>query len=173
MAAQTVSSPVAAAPTRDSAAVYVEGMIVGLLGAATIALWFLALDLFAGRPLYTPNVLGTALFHGGAGLESPEALPISFETVVSFTWVHVLVFLLIGLAAAQMIALAERHPSFGFGLVLMFVVFQYGFLQVSMILAEPVLHALAWPQVMAGNLMAALVMSVSLWKRHPRLTIEP
>lgn len=173
MAAQTVSSPVAAAPARDSAAVYVEGMIVGLLGAATIALWFLALDVVAGRPLYTPNVLGTALFHGGAGLENPDTLPISFETVVSFTWVHVLVFLLIGLAAAQMIALAERHPSFGFGLVLMFVVFQYGFLQVCMILAEPVLHALAWPQVMAGNLMAALVMSVSLWKRHPRLVIEP
>ena len=173
MAAQTVSSPVAAASARDSAAVYVEGMIVGMLGAATIALWFLVLDTLAGRPLYTPNVLGTALFHGGAGLENPDTLPISFETVVSFTWVHVLVFLLIGLAAAQMIALAERHPSFGFGLVLMFVVFQYGFLQVCMILAEPVLHALAWPQVMAGNLMAALVMSVSLWKRHPRLVIEP
>ena len=174
MAAQTVPSPVAAAPAvRDSAAVYVEALTVGLLGAATIALWFLAIDTIAGRPLYTPTVLGTALFHGGAGLENPDTLPISFETVVSFTWVHVLVFLLIGLVAAQMISLAERNPSFGFGLVLMFVVFQYGFLQVSMILAEPVLHALAWPQVMAGNLMAALVMSVSLWRRHPRLVIEP
>jgi hypothetical protein len=174
MAAQTVLSPVAADPTvRDSAAVYVEGLTVGLLGAATIALWFLALDTLAGRPLYTPTVLGTALFHGGRGLDSPGTLPISFETVVSFTWVHVLAFLLIGMGAAKLIDLAERNPSFGFGLVLMFVVFQYGFLQVSMILAEPVLHALAWPQVMAGNLMAALVMSVTLWRRHPKLVIEP
>ena len=47
---------------------YQEGIIAGTLGAATIALWFLVLDILAGRPLYTPNVLGTALFTGRGGL---------------------------------------------------------------------------------------------------------
>ena len=110
---------------------------------------------------------------GGEGLGDPTQLPISLETVLSFTWVHVLVFLLIGIAAAKLIAVAERNPGVGFGIVLLFVFFQYGFLQVCMVLAEPVLHALAWPKVMAGDLLAALVMGVVLWRRHPRLVIEP
>lgn len=171
MAAESVLTP--AATDRESAAVYAEGIGVGLLGAATIALWFLLLDMINGRPLFTPNLLGTALVRGGEGLGDPTHLPISLETVLSFTWVHVLVFLLIGIAAAKLIAVAERNPGVGFGIVLLFVVFQYGFLQVCMVLAEPVLHALAWPKVMAGNLLAALVMGVVLWRRHPRLVIEP
>ncbi len=171
MAAESVLTP--AATDRESSAVYAEGIGVGLLGAATIALWFLLLDTINGRPFFTPNLLGTALVRGGEGLGDPTQLPISFETVLSFTWVHVLVFLLIGIAAAKLIAVAERNPGVGFGIVLLFVVFQYGFLQVCMVLAEPVLHALAWPKVMAGNLLAALVMGVVLWRRHPRLVIEP
>src|SRR3990170_227162 len=46
--------------------VYVEGIIAGLIGAATIAIWFLILDVLDGRPLHTPTVLGTALFRQSA-----------------------------------------------------------------------------------------------------------
>src|SRR5262249_463013 len=83
----------------------------------------------------------TALFHGGSGLESPETLSTSFETVMSFTWVHVLVFLLIGVAASRLIALAERNPSFGFGIVLFFVFFECAFVLFTMVFAQPVLPA--------------------------------
>ncbi|TMA80276.1 MAG: hypothetical protein E6J77_18470 [Deltaproteobacteria bacterium] len=114
-------------PASEMSSVYAEGLLAGLGGATTIALWFLILDAFNGRPFYTPTVLGTALFHAGSGLETPETLPTSFETVVSFTWVHVLVFLAIGVAASRLIALAEQNPSFGFGIVLFFVFFQCAF----------------------------------------------
>ena len=57
----------------DTSRIYDEGIVAGLLGAATIAIWFLILDMIQGRPLYTPTVLGTALFRGGAGLASPES----------------------------------------------------------------------------------------------------
>ena len=67
---------------------YQEGMIAGALGALTIALWFLLVDTVAGRPLWTPTVLGTALFRGGAGLGTPETLTVSLEMVLMFTWVH-------------------------------------------------------------------------------------
>jgi len=118
-------------------------------------------------------VLGTALFHGGSGLESPDTLPTSFETVMSFTWVHVLAFLLIGVAASRLIALAERNPSFGFGIVLLFVFFECAFVLVTMVFAEPVLHALAWPEVLVGNLLAAATMTAMFWRHHPRLGIRP
>ena len=58
----------------DAAALYQEGMIAGILGAAAVAVWFLLLDALAGRPFWTPTVLGTALFRRGAGLDAVEAL---------------------------------------------------------------------------------------------------
>jgi hypothetical protein len=169
-----VAGPADAARVADEASgTYAEGIRAGLLGAATIALWFLILDTIDGRPLYTPNVLGTALLGGGEGLDRLPSLPISFEMVVTFTWIHVLVFLLIGLAASRLLVLAERDPSFGFGVVLLFVVFEFGFLAVSMVVAEPVLRAVAWPEVLVGNLLAAAAMTGLFWRRHPRLTIRP
>ena len=175
-----VAEPIAASPavagTRgdtDVAGVYAEGIRAGLVGAATIALWFLALDTLAGRPFYTPTVLGTALFRGGEGLDTSGALAPSLEMVLSFTWVHVLVFLLIGVAAARLLLLAERDPSFGFGVLLLLVVFEAGFFLVSMVVAEPVVRAVAWPAVLVGNLLAAAAMGAVFWRRHPRLAINP
>ena len=153
--------------------VYAEGILAGLMGAATIAVWFLALDSIKGRPFYTPSVLGTALFRGGAGIEHPQALAPNFEMVVSFTWVHVLAFLIIGVAASRLLGLAERNPSFGFGIVLLFVVFEFGFLLACMLFAEPVLRALTWPEVLVGNLLAAAAMAAVFWRRHPQLAIRP
>ena len=67
----------------ELSSVYGEGIVAGLLGAATVALWFLVIDTINGHPLYTPTVLGTAVFRGGAGLAHPETLPVSFEMVLS------------------------------------------------------------------------------------------
>ena len=159
--------------TAASSAVYAEGITAGLAGAATIALWFLIIDTIAGRPLYTPAVLGTALLQGTAKLAAPETLPIDLETVLTFTWLHVLAFLLIGVAASKLVDLAERDASFGFGIVLLFVVFEAGFFVVSMAFAEPLLSALAWPAVVVGNLLAAVAMAWTFWRHHPRLAIRP
>jgi hypothetical protein len=88
------SAPFAHGPTaRESelSGVYGEGIVAGLLGAATIAVWFLIVDTINGQPLHTPTVLGTTLFRGGAGLDHPETLPVSYEMVMAFTWVHGLI----------------------------------------------------------------------------------
>ena len=169
-AADSVVTPPRSA---ESSAVYAEGITAGLAGAATIALWFLIIDTIAGRPLYTPAVLGTALLQGTTRLAAAEPVPIDLETVVTFTWIHVLAFLLIGVAASKLLDLAERDASFGFGIVLLFVVFEAGFFVVSMLLAEPLLSALAWPAVMVGNFLAAAAMAWTFWRRHPRLAIRP
>lgn len=152
---------------------YQEGIVAGVAGAATIAVWFLILDSIAGRPFYTPTVLGTALFRKGAGLDSPQSLPVSFDMVLAFTWLHLLVFAVIGGLASQLIGFAERRPNFGFAVILFFVIFEFGFVTVFMTFAQDVLHALAWPRVLVGNLLAATSMGVYFWRRHPQLTIEP
>jgi hypothetical protein len=159
--------------TARTSGLYEEGIVAGLLGAATIAVWFLILDTIQGRPLYTPTVLGTALFRSGVGLTTPQNLVASFELVIWFTWVHVLVFVVLGSAAAGLLRLAERDPNFGFGILLFLVVFMFGFIGVSLVFAEEVLRALAWPSILIGNLLAAGVMAWYFWRRHPQLTIWP
>jgi len=156
-----------------------EGLIAGLLGAAAIAVWFLLVDIVRGRPLLTPSLLGTVLFGGLSGLGAsggtpgslPADLSVSLEMVVLYTWVHCLVFCVVGGLAARLLAVAEREPHVGFGILILFVVFEFGFLFAAMLFAEPVLRVLTWPAILIGNLLAAFVMGVYLWRRHPRLRI--
>jgi hypothetical protein len=160
-------------PADDTSRVYIEGIVSGLLGASVVALWFLVIDTLQGRPLYTPSVLGTALFKGIPEYGTSGPIPVSGEMVVVFSWLHLLVFTLIGGIAAYLLALAETRPNVGFGIVLLFVFFQFGFIAVSMAFAEEVLQALAWPAIVAGNLLAAAAMGFYFWRRHPHLKIEP
>jgi hypothetical protein len=156
----------------DSARVYQEGLVAGLIGAATVALWFLILDTVNGRPLSTPTLLGTAIFRHGT-LAAPETLPVSLEMVAMFTWVHALVFVGLGGLASRLLGLAERNPSFGFGVLLLFAVFQFGFIIAAMLFAAPVLHALTWPAILAANVLATATMGGYFWLRHPTLTVSP
>jgi len=158
---------------RAGAAVYTEGLLAGVAGAATIAGWFLLLDTIAGRPFYTPSVLGTALVRGGEAIASPATLPVDLEMVVNFTWMHVLAFLVIGLAASKLLEQAERDPNVGFGILLLFVVFEFGFIAVFSIVAGEVLQVISWPSILVGNLLAAAAMALVFRRRHPRLVIRP
>jgi hypothetical protein len=173
----THSVPAGGLPKRVEATgesrVYSEGIIAGLVGAATIAVWFFLLDVLNGRPFYTPMVLGTALFSRAGELVTPEEFPISFETVLMYTWVHALVFCVIGGIASKLIDLAEDNASLGFGILLLFVVFEFGFIAVAFVFAEPVLHALTWPAILAGDLLAAGAMAGYFWQHHPGLIIRP
>ena len=160
-------------PTRDTSTVYREGIVAGIIGASTVAIWYLILDTIEGRPFYTPTLLGTAFFKPGAGLTAPGPLPPSLELVVVFTWVHGLVFCVIGGVAAWLLAMAERNPNLGFGIVVFAVIFEFGFLVVTMLFAEVILEKLAWHSILIGNLLAGAAMAAYFWRRHRNLTILP
>ncbi|MFQ5846737.1 MAG: hypothetical protein ACE5IQ_03575 [Candidatus Methylomirabilales bacterium] len=168
-----IAGVVPGSDTHDMSKVYQEGIIAGLIGAATVAFWFLLVDTLTGRPLYTPTVLGAALFRGGAGLTAPAHLPVSWEMVFMYTWVHGLVFCVMGGLAARLLVFAEKNPNLGFGILLFFVAFEYGFVTAAMLFAEPILHALAWEAILIGNLLAAATMGGYFYSRHPHLTIRP
>jgi hypothetical protein len=152
---------------------YSEGIRAGLVGAATIAVWFALIDGLQGRWFHTPTVLGTAVFRGGAGLDHPETLQPSLEMVLSFTWIHLLAFLLIGMAVALLLVQAENNSHFGFGILLLFAIFEFGFVALCMLFAAPVLEALAWPAIVVGNMLAAATMAVTFWRGHRQLRIQP
>ena len=150
-----------------------EGIIAGTCGAATITLWFLLLDVWAGHPLYTPHMLGTALFKGGSGLIPSTHVELSLGMVGAFTALHWLAFELIGVLASLLLAVAERNPNLGFGVLLCFVLATEGLVGGAMMFAEPVLHAFAWQSVLVGNLFAAGAKGGYLWRRHAHMVIYP
>jgi hypothetical protein len=146
-----------------------DGVIAGVLGATAVAVWFLIIDTIAGHPLYTPRVLGTALFTvlGPLGAEG------WLTHVVAYTIFHYAAFIVVGVIAAIVIHRAESDPAVLAGLLILFVAFELAFYGFTALLAEALpLGALAWYQVAAGNLLAALSMGVYLWRTHPALRDE-
>jgi hypothetical protein len=168
--ATTASTPTT---TYDSTRVYQDGIIAGVLAAGAVALWFLIFDTLRGQPLYTPSVLGTALFGGRGSFGPLETMPVSLDKVLMFTWVHGLVFAGLGGIAAWLLAVAERAPHLSFGIMLLFVIFEAAFTATAYLIAAPIMQALTWPAVIVANLLAAAVMAGYLWWRHPTLRIEP
>jgi hypothetical protein len=166
-----LSAPTTALDRSQTAAT--DGVVAGLIGAGTVAVWFLLLDAFAGRPFFTPSLLGTALFRRGVTVEAAAAAPVSLEMVGMFTWVHALVFIALGGVASYLLTWVETKPSLGFGLILLFVVFQAGFTVVAAVLAPALMAAVGWVPVVTANLLAAAAMAVYLGWRHRTLSIAP
>jgi len=145
-----------------------EGLVAGLLGAAAVAGWFLVVDTVSGQPFFTPALLGQALL----GLGDPSTVDVSFPTVVSYTMVHVLAFVVVGIVSALLAFQVERVPATLFVVVVFFAAFEFGFYIIVATMGQPLLGALAWTNVAIGNAIAAFAMGFFLWKAHPRLREE-
>jgi len=94
---------------------------------------------------------------------------VSFELVLVYTWVHWMVFCVIGGGASVLLRAAERRPDAGFGILLIFVIFEFGFLVGAMLFAEAILQAIAWQEILVGNLLAAAAMGAFLWRQYPQI----
>lgn len=153
-----------ASGTRDSDVGW-DGFITGALGAVTVALWFLVLDLAAGHPLHTPTLLGNALFGGGAG-PVQHADP---GTVMRYSGVHLAVYVLVGTGLSW---LAARFRGRRLGLPLLvaaLALVEVGFYVLLLVFAAPVAEALSGWSVLVGNLLAAVAMGYYLLLRYPAL----
>ena len=146
----------------------------GSSARSTIALWFLLLDVISGRPLFTPTVLGTALFRGGAGLGSPETLPVSIEMVAMFTWVHLLVFAALGGIVARLLGHVQHHPQSGFGVLLrLFVRLPVRVHRRGRRRGRSRAALLSVWSILVANLLAAAAMIAYFRRRHPGLRVSP
>lgn len=143
-----------------------EGLVAGAIGATGVAIWFLIIDMIAGQPLYTPATLGDAVTF----ILWPEQDPGFVLNAVLYTIVHYTVFFLIGIIVVAILHGSHRQPAMLAGLLILFVAFEvafYGFTYFLSIWAP--LERIAWYQVGAANLLAALLMGGYLWQRHPEI----
>jgi hypothetical protein len=134
-----------------------EGIVAGLLGAATVAVWYLIFDTARGKPFMTPGLLGGAVFYG---LSDPRSLLISPGPILGYTILHGLAFIAFGVVAASFIQLSDREPKLFIAVVILFACFEMFFLGVVGALGQSMVGALVWWAILIGNLLAATVM---LW----------
>jgi hypothetical protein len=143
-----------------------EGVVVGFVGGAVVAVWFLLYDAIRLRPLHTPALLGAAVLQG---LRDPEQLIPRLDVVVGYTIFHFAVFAFFGIAVAAFLLAAEREPRILLGLFILFLCFQvffFGFLEA---LDAHLAGALPWWNVAIGNLLASVAMITYFFLGHRSL----
>lgn len=145
-----------------------EGILVGLVGALALALWFLLVDVLAGHPLHTPNALGIALF---SGRHVPQGLGSGFwGPVLGYTIVHGAVFIAAGILVAHVTTMLEAEPAiFLVAFFALFVFFEFTYFVYAVVFVQRVLNDVSLPALIAGNVVAAGAMGGFLYRRHPRL----
>lgn len=143
-----------------------EGLVTGIIGALIVALWYLVFDSAAGRPFYTPNVLGKIFFHGDL---TPGVRRIVPGIVVGYTALHFVAFALVGMGLTLLAHLAARNIALRMG-VWIGVVVAFGlFAGLTYMLATATGERMNPVVIVGGSALGVAAMAVHLWRRHPRL----
>lgn len=147
-----------------------EGLIAGVLGATSVAVWFFFIDLILRQPFATPYLLGRALLLRLGEEPVPGA---QIAVVLGYTIFHFAAFIVVGVVAVAIVHRAVTEPSVLAGALILFVIFEVAFHSLlSMFGSIPVLGAIAWYNVAIGNLIAAVTMGTYIWRTHPELRGE-
>ncbi len=143
-----------------------EGVVGGIIGGATVAVWFVSYDTATDRPLYTPALLRAAMLKG---LRDPSTLHISTAVVLGYTVLHAAAFVLFGILAAVLLALAEREPMLLLGVFVLFTCFEVFFFSAVMLVDQVLLASLGWWTIFVANILAAITMLAYFLPRHRHL----
>jgi hypothetical protein len=155
-----------------------EGLVVGLIAYASVAVFYAIFDLLAARgALYTVNMLGLAVFRGQrdvAILELP--VPLDLAAISWYNALHLLLSLAIGLTVVGLVARAERLPRQAQAMLFVVVA---GFLVTIFLVGEltgSMRAVLPWWSIVVANSLAVLLAGLYLLRRHPgvwRLLLLP
>lgn len=148
-----------------------DGLTVGVIAYAAVALFYSAFDLLAARgTLFTVDMLGKAVFRG---LRDPSVLQFPSQldptSIFWYNGLHLLLSLCIGVIVVGMVSYGERHRSRMLLVLLTIVaggvvtVFAVGALTQAM---RPVLP---WWSITIANVLASLLAAAYLLRKHPVL----
>lgn len=148
-----------------------DGLIVGLIAYAAVAIFYSAIDMLAARgPLFTVDLLGKAVFRG---LRDPGVLqfpiPVDYGAVFSYNALHLLLSLAIGVIVTRILAYAERRPERA--PLVLFVVVAGGVITVLVVgyLTQSMRPLLPWWSIVVANVAAAVTAGIYVLARHPGL----
>ena len=143
----------------------------GLIGYLAVAVFFIVLDPLLGRGLlYTPALLGSALFYG---LTDPAALTIQPGPIIAYNGAHLVVFLVLGLVVGELTYASVRLRQQAWYLVSMLAILVLGHLYVALwVLTRPVRSALPVWMITVAGLVAVTAMVACLLVLYPQLRGE-
>ena len=143
-----------------------EGLVAGLIGYATVALFFAASNLLGGRsPFYTASLLGDVLFYGGAA----STVAVGPGPAIAFNGFHMVLFMAVGVTAAWLASGAERGPQFWYIGTILFVFVLIHLVGAMVWMSAPLQAAIPPWSVVTSTLLAAAALSAYLWWVHPQL----
>jgi hypothetical protein len=152
------------ARVRTRADLAYQSLYCAAIGGSVVALFFLVIDAFNGKPLFTPALLGGVLF---GGVEAQSISEVRMDWVAYATIAHFLAFTAIGVGVtlvAHEVELHSRHPfTILFGV---FAAIEWIFLVGGMFLLPGVISTLGFWRVAAANLLAAAGIAAFLWANH-------
>ncbi len=148
-----------------------DGIMVGLIASAAVALFYGAFDLLATRgPFFTASLLGRALFDGlrdPAVLQFPMAPDLT--AVALYSVVHIAASLAIGLAVVWLVERAARAPARD-ALTLAVIVAGFAVTVIAIrFLAAPIRELLPTWSVVTANALATLCAGSYLLATRPGL----
>ena len=163
-------NPPAAPDTPDLSAlawrIAENGVLAGMIGASTVAVWFLILDLLTrGMPFFTPSLLGSILF---ARATPEDVTGLNGAAIFAYTGLHGILFLCAGTGLAWMFVQFERNPQVGLVLLLLFVTLEAILWGVGVSMIPALAGAVGAWAILVANVASAVTMFVFLLRRHPR-----
>jgi hypothetical protein len=148
-----------------------QGLIVGLIAYAAVALFYSAFDFLAARgTLFTVDMLGKAVFRG---LRDPAVLqfpvPLDWGAIIRYDALHLALSLCIGVFVTWLVDGADRHPERA--MPILAAVAAGGVITVLVVgnLTEAMRPVLPWWSIVVANVLAALLAGAYLLFMRPGL----
>jgi hypothetical protein len=150
--------------TRSQGAAAAHGAYAGAIGASVIALFFLAVDAALRSPLWTPSLVGDALFRGASPAGTGQ---VDLGLVGLYSLLHAALFLGFGAGVALLLARQPRRPRPAVVALLCFLALELGILAGSRLLAPGLAGSVGIGWISLGNALAALGMTAWLCDEVP------
>jgi len=141
-----------------------EGMMVGVIGASIVALWFLLLDLSRGEALATPSLVADRLFGGDSDV---HALSVDLARVAAVVSLHGALFVTFGIAAAWLVSRYVVRPSAPGLFFALFAALEGGCVLGSALVAPGLASAVGHAPILVANVLAAFGMALYLRRSAP------
>lgn len=138
----------------------VRGAVAGIAGGVVLAAWFLVVDTARGVPFGSVAFVSSAM--GGLEVVDP-----GLGLIAIYTLLHFGLFVLVGVIVAWLMELLGSAPNLLFGFVLGVALFDGVFYSGLTASGLAVVNALGWPEVLAGNLLGAIVLMSVLRRLAP------
>jgi hypothetical protein len=123
-----------------------EGGVVALAVGASTWSWIALVDVLAGHPFYTFELLGG---------------------IVAFTLLHALLNLAYGVAIVSTVHAAAREPSLIYGVGFGLFILEIAFVFATVALSNLGLGSLAWLRIFGASLLGVWVALSLVARRHP------